>query len=614
MRTAARLAVVPVLAGALIPAAGGPAAAQPPPGVVSVAAGYSTSVDELRQWDATVDGMTRDGALVVVSRQADRTLPGRTHEYLAQFFRGVRVRGGGVSRQLDGGATVSLFGTLHTAIDVDTAAALTAGEAAGLVARRIGAAPVGRLTPGLVVLPLPDGSYALTWRLTLDDAHTYFASAADGAIVHAEAAFDTHSHSPSVGTGVGFRGDTKKIATGQRNGRFEAFDGLRPGGIVTLDLHFDDERRRVLLDRGPWRVQRWTSSDIASDADDDWADDAVVDGHVHMGWTYDYFAQRHGWWGVDGRRGRIVGLVNNNVDNAYAYRPPFGPEGAGAYVFGQRGPQPRVALHTVAHELTHGVTYFSVAGRTGEGLHSNTAVSVRPGPPSFEFEDATHPCRETRFPIRIRGEWQSVPAACDEDGRFLVGSWQGSAVNEAYSDVFGVAAGFFHEAAGATGSYEYGGDYAVGTLRSLSDPQLLGDPDHYRGRLEFALADDGEAMHFSGALFVDLQLVSWSQDFCCYGAQHWNSTILSHAFHLAVEGGTNRSTGLAVAGAGASNREQVERIFFRALTELTPAATSLPEAADVIRQAAADLAAGSPVQQAVEQALRAVGLPPRPVG
>ena len=611
MRTAARFVVVPALAGLLMPAAG-QSAAQPPPGVVSVAAGAGTSADELRRWDAAVDAMTRTGELVVVSRQADRTLPGRTHEYLAQFFAGVRVRGGGVSRQLDGGATVSLFGTLHTAIDVDTAPALAAGEAAGRVVRLTGAAPVDRSAPGLVVLPLPDGSYALTWRLTLDDARTYFASAADGAIVHAEAAFDTQA--PSVGTGVGFRGDAKKIATGRGNGRFEASDRLRPGGIVTLDLRFDEERRRVLLDRGPWRVPRWTSGDVASDDDDDWADDAVVDGHVHMGWTYDYFAQRHGWQGVDGRQGRIVGLVNVDVDNAFAYRPPFGPEGAGAYVFGQRGPQPRVALHTVAHELMHGVTYFSVAGRTGDGLFSNYTVSTRPGPPSFEFEDATHRCRETRFPIRIRGEWQSVPAACSDDGRFIVGSWQGSAVNEAYSDIFGVSTGFFHEAAGATGSYEYGGDYAAGTLRSLSDPQSLGDPDDYRSRLEFALADDGEALHFSGALFVDLQLVAWSPDFCCYGAQHWNSTILSHAFHLAVEGGTNRSTGLAVEGAGASRREQIERIFFRAMTELTPAATSLPEMADVIRQAAADLAAGSPVQRAVEQALRAVGLPPRPAG
>ena len=63
-------------------------------------------------------------------------------------------------------------------------------------------------------------------------------------------------------------------------------------------------------------------------------------------------------------------------------------------------------------------------------------------------------------------------------------------------------------------------------------------------------------------------------------------------------------------GVGDAGRGDVERIFFRALTELMPAAATLPLAADTIRQAAADLDAGGAAQQAVEQALVAVGLPP----
>ena len=114
MHNVQRLVMVTALAGVVIPATGRPAAAQLSPGEVSVAVGYSTGVDELRQWDATVDAMSRNGELVVVSRQADRSLPGRTHEYLAQLHEGVPVHGGGVSRQLDRGVTVSLFGTLYT--------------------------------------------------------------------------------------------------------------------------------------------------------------------------------------------------------------------------------------------------------------------------------------------------------------------------------------------------------------------------------------------------------------------------------------------------------------------------------------------------------------------
>ena len=41
-----------------------------------------------------------------------------------------------------------------------------------------------------------------------------------------------------------------------------------------------------------------------------------------------------------------------------------------------------------------------------------------------------------------------------------------------------------------------------------------------------------------------------------------------------------------------------------------PAAASLPTAADVIRQSAADLAPGGDAQRAIDQALRAVGLLP----
>ncbi len=626
MPSVSRFVVTMALAGLVFPAAGRPAAAQLSPNEaaqlspneLSVAVGYGADVDDLRRWDATVDGMTRTGELVVVSRQADRSLPGRTHEYLAQVFEGVRVRGGGVSRQLDRGATVSLFGTLYTGIDVETAPALTAGDAASLLLQRTGAAPAGRL-PEAVVLPLLGGLYELAYPLTLEDAHTYFVSAADGAVVQREAAFDTQS---AVGTGAGFLGDTKKISTTRESGRYEARDRLRPGEVVTLDAGFDVEGLVRLLQSGPPRVPRWASGDIAVDPDNDWDDPAVVDAHVHMGWTYDYFAQRHGWEGLDGVNGRIVGIVNNGFFNAYAYRPPFGPDGAGVYVFGQRGipgseaTQPRVALHTVAHELMHGLTYFSVATRTGGGLIDNLGVVGRLSPPSFEWEGETYNCPETTFRIEVDFDvWEPIPALCSADGRFVLASSQASGVNEAYSDIFGVSTGFFHEGVGATGTYDYGGEYAAGTLRSLSDPWSTFNAPAYPFSFEFAVVIvDDRYYTYSGALFLGGRLVGFDPDFCCYGAQHWNSTILSHAFHLAIEGGTNLFTGLTVEGAGASNRAQVERIFFRALTELMPQATSFPLAAEVIRQAAADLAPGADVQRAIEDALVAVGLSPAPAG
>ena len=609
MLKASRSAAAAALTGLVLVATSPHVRTRQPSGVVSVSAGYATGVDELRQWDATVDRMTRAGELVVVSRLADRSLPGREHEYVAQFFGGVPVHGGGIARQLDRGVTVSLFGTLHEGLDLDTAPALPAGDVVTRIEEQTGVRRATGPPPRLVILPLPDGSYALTYRAAMRDARIYFADAMDGAIVHAVDAFDSQT---AIGIGTGFRGDRKKVVATQAIGRFEARDQLRPGELVTLDMGFDAERLAALLEPGEFGVRRWTANDVADDDDNDWGDPAVVDLQAHMGWTYDYFAQRHGWEGVNGNNRRVFGLVNNGFQNAYAYYGWTGPEGTGAFVFGQRGSQPRVALHTVAHELMHGVTYHSVGRRTMGarwGIWTNLAVGARPGPRSILYEGREHACEDTSFPIRIGGEWRPVPAWC-ADGRFILASYQGTAVNEAYSDIFGVSVGFFHEEAGATGSYVYGADYAAGPIRSLEDPRSLGDPDSYGSRLEFALARDDRRWYFSGALFAGGRLARWRQDYCCYGAHHWNSTILSHAFYLAIEGGTNRSTGLSVAGVGGASRAQIERIFFRAMAELMPQATSLPQAADAIRQAGADLAGGGAAQRAVEDALRAVGLPP----
>ena len=286
---------------------GGLAAAQVPPGpgtAIPVAVGSEATPGELQAWDARLDGMIRSGQLVVMSRTDDPTLADRTHEYAAQFVGGVPVLGAGVTRQFASGVTVSAFGTLHENLVLDTVPAITAGEAAVNLERQTGARLADGQTPELTVLPLPlplpPGSYVLAYGAALDDGRYHFVSAADGRLVHSIEAFRSQS---AIGTGLGILGDRKKVSTIFEGGRFETHDQLRPGEIVTLDAAFDIERRFRLLTPGPWGVQRWTPQDIADDDDNDWADTAVVDGHVHMGWTYDYFARRHGWEGLDGRRG-----------------------------------------------------------------------------------------------------------------------------------------------------------------------------------------------------------------------------------------------------------------------------------------------------------------------
>ena len=110
----------------------------------------------------------------------------------------------------------------------------------------------------------------------------------------------------------------------------------------------------------------------------------------------------------------------------------------------------------------------------------------------------------------------------------------------------------------AGAGYLIGDDATAGGVRSLSNPAVHGDPDYYGG-----MAADS--------------------------AVHSNSTIASHAFYLAIEGGTHRTSGLVVEGVGASNRDQIERAFYRAFVYMLPSAATFETAREATIQSAHDL-------------------------
>ena len=586
-----------------------------------------TQVTELRRIDELVDALARIDELVQVSLTPDRHLSERVHQGFMQYHEGVPVVGGGVSRQLEGGVTVSVFGTLHEGIDIDTTPLVPADEALALIAQQAGARPATDEPPSLVILPTLLDTYVLAWQMPMADRRTYFLDAHSGRIAFDES--NVYEQSASVGVGAGIQGQRKKLSTSEAGGQYQAYDRLRPAEILTLDMRHDFERVNFLID-DPAGV--WLPSDVASDADNDWGDTAVVDAHAYEGFTYDYLALRQDWNGMDGQNGRIISMVNIGLDftNAFFAPPPFGPEGTGVVAFGHEPDgTPLVSADIVAHEMMHGVTYSSVSARTGGDLR---AVWRFPGPPEFTLPgDFTAGCGQSYTypegwaPPDLTGLPFSF--ACNEEGRLLLFAAHGGALHEAYSDIIGTAVEFMlHEP--TLGPLR--ADYLVGEdtgnwIRRIDDPGSVPLNSRFPVDIRYPNAFEGmiwflaEVFEFRGRDFVFFSrigtvdggrtltwLPSWG-----YGGLHWNSTILSHAFYLAIEGGQNRTTGLTVEGVGGAGRHDVERAFFRALTDLMPSSASVWLAADVIRQSTADLfGPASPTYRAITQALTAVGLPP----
>ena len=582
-------------------------------------------MSELRRTDELVDGLTRTDELVLTSRTPDRFLPERVHEGFRQYHEGVPVVGGGVSRQLAGGVTVSIFGTLHEGIDVDATPLVPGDDALALIAQQTGAGPATGEPPSLVILPTLHGTYVLAWRMPMADRQTYYLDAHSGRIVHQES--NVVEQSASVGVGAGIQGQRKKLSTSEAGGQYQAHDRLRPAETVTLDMRHDEERADFLITE-PAGV--WRPSDVASDADNDWVDTAVVDAHAYAGFTYDYLALQQGWNGVDGDDGRLMSMVNIGLDfaNAFWIPPPFGPEGTGQVAFGHwPDGKPLVAADIVAHEIMHGVTHFSVSERTGEGLGG---VWGFPGPSEFTLPgDFTPRCGESYtypegwVPPVLTG--LSFSFLCDEEGRLLLFAAHGGAVNEALSDIVGTAVEFMlHEPATGPLQADYlGGEDTGRWIRRIDDPGAVPLSSRFPVDIRYPDAVGGmvwflaETFEYRDRTFAEFSrigtvdggrtltwLPSWG-----YGGVHWNSTILSHAYYLAVEGGRNRTTGVTVQGVGGANRGDVERAFFRAMTDLMPSAPTIGQAALAVVQSASDLfGTGSATHQAIGQALLAVGL------
>ncbi len=501
----------------------------------------------IRAWDATVDAMLRTGDLEVRHAEADTLIGGRTHVRIQQFHRGVPVYGATLTRQTDDiGATLSIFGTTYSGIDLDVRPALTTGDAAAIVAARTGIELGPERPPTLVVLPVEEG-FRLAYRasaFTAEGGTEFLIDASNGAILQE---MDAAQRQSAVGAGTGVLGDQKKMSVSSATGSFTTSDLLRPPSLVTFDMR---ENLTRTLDFLNGRITLG-SSDRATDSDNAWTDGAAVDAHAYAGYFYDYYFKRFGRRGIDDNNFRMLSLVHpvpraTVLSQSAAVIGTFYLNafyaGGGVMVYGEGLPDTvsaggqrwnflSGALDVVAHELSHGVTDF-----TSGLIYRN----------------------------------------------------ESGALNESFSDMMGTAVEFYYQAAGSgpmSADYLVGEDVITpGGIRSMENPAAYGQPDHYSRRVILPLSSDN-------------------------GGVHINSGISNQVYYLAIEGGTNRTSGLTVQGVGLGNREQIEKVMYRAFTQMMPADATFAVARAVTIQAATDLYGGSSAAtRALTQAWTAVGV------
>jgi bacillolysin len=571
----------------------------------------ATTPTGIVQSNNLITRMLQVGELTNVRVQDDPQIAGRQIQTLQQIYKGIPVEGGSVTLQRAGPTTISVFGTLFDAVSLDVTPAIASIDAARIIEKAANAFIAFGASPMLVVVPSPVGTFALTYKATVANAITYYVDAFTGDVVRV---VDEKNYDTGVGTGT--LGDPKKMATTLMGGTYRTKDTLRPAGISTYDTGGSSTiLNRMLNDNTA------TDSDLASNTTNTWTNGYVVDAHTNTGLTYDYFFRQHNWSGLDGSNKPMTDIVHSGTEarnNAFFIPPPFGPNKDGAMVYGRTTDNvPVTALDVAGHELMHGVTFFSLSNRTGSGFVPIVYTVL--GPTSFVFNGSTFSCNTTTLGGR--------PFVCS-GGRFVLGASHGGAINEAVSDMFGTSVEFFYQPVGSgslKADYLMGEDIRdFGPNRSLSDPASItirhdfGSmqyPDHVTKMLNYALLVSGgtatnpTSVAFSPIAFSNGSFVFFLNSGSDSGGVHLNSTVFSHAFYLAIEGGRNATSGVSVTGVGAANRAQIEKVFFRAETQLMPNNANFQTAAAVVIQAAVDLyGASSAATQAVTQAMTAVGL------
>lgn len=252
-------------------------------------------------------------------------------------------------------------------------------------------------------------------------------------------------------------------------------------------------------------------------------ENAAYDAHWGAEITYDYFYETFNRNSFDGNGAPMLSYVHYGVDYDNAFwdgtRMTYG-DGSNS----SGGFTPLTAMDVVAHEFTHGLTEYTAG---------------------------------------------------------LIYSGESGALNESFSDIFGTVIEFYAKPGDA--NYLIGEQlkYDGGSLRSMSDPGIHGNPDTYEGS-------------------------NWVS---AGSAVHTNSGVSNYWFYLVSEGGSgtnDHGNSYSVDGIGI---EKAANIAYRNLTTYLTPGSNYDDARYYAIRSAVDLyGACSPEVEAVASAWHAVGV------
>ena len=224
------------------------------------------------------------------------------------------------------------------------------------------------------------------------------------------------------------------------------------------------------------------------------------DAHVYSGYTYDYYFKRFGRRGLDNNNIRIRSLVN----------PVRRTQADLALYFNQFPDFFINAFYAGGGIMVYGVGLppgFTAGGQSWN--HLSGALDV-------VAHELTHGVTEFTSNLIYRNE--------------------SGALNEAFSDIMGTSVEFFFQPAG---NGDLRADYLCARGRRASRAACARWKTRRRTAIPITTRGGSSAPPTTAA---------------CTSTPG----IANHAFYLAIEGGTNRTSGLAVQGVGAANREQIE--------------------------------------------------------